>query len=35
MDIKLYVDIDVDFCIICCMFCDIKEWECMFELVVD
>lgn len=35
MDIKLFVDMDVDFCILCCMQCDIKECGCMMDLVID
>lgn len=35
MDIKVYVDIDDDICIICCIKWDMEEWGCILDFVIE
>lgn len=35
MDIKVYVDIDDDICIICWIKCDMEECGCMLDFVIE
>lgn len=35
MDIKIFVDIDDDVCIICWIKCDMEECGCSFDSVID
>lgn len=35
MDVKIYVDIDVDLRILCCLIWDIKECGCLMDFVIN